>query len=105
MHGFGSIQQSRDGRCSFPFTNTGDAPLIIVQCRSSCGCLVPFWSHEPVPPGGTSTIDLRYDTSRTGRFTKTITVESNDRNDAIILLRITGTVLPDTTVKGKPPAR
>ena len=47
---------------SFKFTNTGKAPLIISECKSTCGCTVPEWPKEPIPPGGEGVIDVRFDT-------------------------------------------
>ena len=39
-HDFGSLLQGEVVSYSFHFTNTGNAPLIISQVTSSCGCTV-----------------------------------------------------------------
>lgn len=97
LHDFGSLPLGGDGRCTFLFTNTGDAPLVIESVRSSCGCLVPSWEHEPVPPGGSGEVRLRYDTRRIGGFNKSVTVTSNAMNAPILVLRIKGMVSPDSS--------
>lgn len=97
LHDFGSLPLAGDGRCAFVFTNTGDAPLVIQSVRSSCGCLVPAWDHEPVPPGGTGNVRLRYDTHRIGAFNKSVTVTSNAMNAPTLVLRIKGMVSPDSS--------
>lgn len=38
---YGEIQKGSDGIGYFEFTNTGDAPLVIKDVKSSCGCTVP----------------------------------------------------------------
>jgi Protein of unknown function (DUF1573) len=94
---FGTIPYAGNGSCTFTFTNTGDAPLIIETFRTSCGCLVPYWDQEPVLPGQKGKARLKYDTRRAGPFQKTATLQSNATNAPMVLLRIKGTVLADTT--------
>ena len=98
---FGTIPYAGNGTCSFTFTNTGDAPLIITSFRSSCGCLVPHWDQEPVLPGQKGKVRLKYDTRRAGPFQKTATLLSNATNAPMVLLRIKGTVLADTTTNDR----
>ena len=74
---YGTIEHKADGQREFVFTNTGDAPLIISQARGSCGCTVPTYSNEPIAPGATGKIGVKYDTNRIGKFTKTITLTTN----------------------------
>lgn len=103
---FGAIAYGSDGRCSFPFTNTGDAPLIIQSFQSSCGCLVPYWDREPVLPGASGKVSLLYDTRRAGRFRKSATLVTNDPERPRIVLSIRGEVLlPDTADSVQPRGR
>lgn len=98
VYDYGIIPFGSDGRCSFTFTNTGDAPLIINQFQSSCGCLVPYWDREPVLPGASGKVRLLYDTRRVGPFRKSATLTTNDPERPQIVLSIRGEVLPmDTT--------
>jgi Protein of unknown function (DUF1573) len=93
-HDYGTIEAGSDGHCTFTFTNTGTEPLIINRCMSSCGCVVPKCSAEPVLPGKTGEVIVLYDTKRVGPFTKSVTVHSNCVGTPMVVLRIKGTVVP-----------
>lgn len=103
---YGTIAFGSDGRCTFPFTNTGDAPLIIQGFQSSCGCLAPNWDREPVLPGASGKVSLLYDTRRAGPFRKSATLITNDPERPRIVLSIRGAVLlPDTAASDQPRGR
>lgn len=89
---YGTINQDTDGSREFKFTNVGKSPLVISNCRGSCGCTVPDCPKEPVMPGKNAVIKVHYDTHRIGAFTKTVTVESNAKNSPETL-KIHGTIL------------
>lgn len=74
-------------RCSFPFTNTGTAPLIIHQAFASCGCTIPTYTKEPIKPGEKGVVDVTYDGTDKfpGHFQKTITIRSNAVNEVVRL--------------------
>jgi len=74
---YGIIEKGSDGIRVFEFTNTGSAPLIISKVSSSCGCTIPNWSKDPVLPGKTGEIQVKYDTNRVNPIRKAITVISN----------------------------
>ena len=89
---YGEIEKGSDGVRIFEFTNTGDAPLIISDVKSSCGCTVPKKPDGPIGPGETSEIQVKYDTNRVGPIRKTITVYSN-ASEPIYSLKIKGKIL------------
>jgi hypothetical protein len=91
-HDFGTFQQGGDGSFDFEFTNTGAEPLVLTNVRSSCGCTIPSWPHDPIPPKGKEAIKVKYDTQRIGKFNKTITVTSNAGEEPIVL-KISGEVI------------
>jgi len=93
VHDYGKIEQHGDGACEFTITNTGSQPLIISNAKGSCGCTVPSWSREPIAPGATSTIKVKYDTKRIGLINKTVTITSNATNSPNAVVRIKGEVL------------
>ena len=70
-------------KCTFTFTNTGNAPLIINQAIASCGCTVPEYTKEPVAPGKTGTINVTYNGKGKfpGYFKKTITIRTNGKTE------------------------
>ncbi|MFT5738540.1 MAG: hypothetical protein ACJAU2_000451 [Maribacter sp.] len=74
---YGEITKGADGIRVFEFTNTGKAPLIISDVRSSCGCTIPKKPEDPIMPGKTGEIQVKYDTNRVGPIRKAITVISN----------------------------
>ena len=74
---YGTLDKGADGKRQFVFTNTGNEPLIISNCKGSCGCTVPSCPKEPIMPGETGEIEVKYDTQRVGSFTKAVTVTSN----------------------------
>jgi len=93
---YGVIEHNSDGARKFVFTNNGTEPLIIKNAKGSCGCTVPTWPREPIAPGATAEIGVKYATNRVGKFTKTITLTTNASKKPVIL-----------TIKGEvnPPAK
>lgn len=70
-------------KCTFTFTNTGNAPLIINQAIASCGCTVPEYTKEPVAPGKSGKINVTYNGKGKfpGFFKKTITIRTNGKTE------------------------
>jgi hypothetical protein len=94
---YGTVSKKKDnGVRSFEFTNTGDAPLIITNVLSTCGCTVPTKPEAPIMPGKTGKIDIKYNMAP-GPIRKTITVESNAVNHegGRVALKIKGEVIAD----------
>ena len=91
---YGTIENGEDGKRTFEFKNIGNAPLIFSRIFSSCGCTIPKKPEKPILPGESGSIQVEYDTKRTGLFQKAITVNSNAKTPNIIL-RIKGEVLPE----------
>lgn len=91
-HNYGTINKGGDGNCVFEFKNEGNEPLILSNVKASCGCTTPSWTKEPVMPGQTGQIKVRYNTNNVGGFTKTITVTSNAVDNPRVVLKIKGTV-------------
>lgn len=79
---FGTVKED-EGPLEHTFTiqNTGNAPLIIVSCDGSCGCISADWTRQPIAPGETGTIHLYYNPQGVnGMVVKTLNVISNARN-------------------------
>lgn len=85
-HDYGEVKQNGNGVCEFKYTNTGSVPLVLSKVRSSCGCTVPKWSKEPLMPGQSATITVKYNTSSVGPINKSITVESNAKTPRVRLM-------------------
>ena len=91
---YGTIENGDNGKKTFEFKNTGNSTLIFSRIFSSCGCTIPKKPEKPIQPGESGTIEVEYDTKRTGLFQKAITVNSNAKTPNVIL-RIKGEVLPE----------
>lgn len=89
---YGTIEKGSNGVRIFEFTNTGDAPLIISNVKSTCGCTVPKKPDGPIMPGQTGEISVKYDTNRVNPIRKTITVTSNAETPTIAL-KIKGLII------------
>jgi hypothetical protein len=75
---FGVADEGTVVKHVYKFTNTGSEPLIISNAKGSCGCTVPTWPKQPVPPGGKGEISVEFDTKgKPGRQTKQVTVTGN----------------------------
>ncbi len=93
-HDFGTIVQGTHQETIFKFTNTGDAPLIITDARSSCGCTVPQYpKNTPIAPGDTGELLVKFNGSGKNQVTKTVTVTANTEKGSEIL-RIKAFVTP-----------
>jgi len=89
---YGEIAQNSDGNRVFKFKNIGKSPIIISQVKGSCGCTVPTKPEEPIMPGETGEINVKYATNRIGPFSKTVTITSNAFEPTKVL-RVKGRVI------------
>lgn len=92
---YGTVTKEDDnGLRVFEFKNTGDAPLIIKEVKSTCGCTVPSWPKDPIAPGKSGKIEVKYNMGL-GPIRKTITVQSNASNytDGVVPLKLKGEVV------------
>ncbi|MDX1447051.1 DUF1573 domain-containing protein, partial [Lishizhenia sp.] len=77
LHDYGTIEHGGNGVYEFVFTNTGNQPLMISNAKGSCGCTVPSCPKEPIAPGASAEIKVKYDTNRVGPINKSVTITSN----------------------------
>ena len=63
IHDYGTIVQNADGLCHFTVTNTGNEPLIVSNCKGSCGCTVPKLSRDHLSPGQEAEIEIIFSSS------------------------------------------
>ncbi len=93
-HDFGTINRGTAQEAAFKFTNTGNAPLIITDAKSSCGCTVPNPPKGPIAPGETSELIVKFNGSGQNQITKTVTVTANTEKGSEII-RIKAFVNPN----------
>ncbi len=89
---YGVIEQNSDPLRTFNFKNEGNEPLQITNAKGSCGCTVPSYPKEPIFPGESGVIEVRYDTKRIGKFVKRVTLTTNEGGEPT-KLTIKGEVL------------
>lgn len=101
---FGTVMDGEKVKHTYKFKNTGNEPLIITSAKGSCGCTVPKWPSEPIPPGGSGQIDVEFDSKcKPGKQTKRVTVTANTV-PAQTFLNISGTVNKDPNAPEPAPA-
>lgn len=95
---FGSITQGEKVTHTFKFQNSGDADLVIVSAKGSCGCTVPEWPKEPIPAGGEGVINVVFNSEgKSGKQHKRVTVVANTE-PATTAVALKGDVIaPETT--------
>lgn len=75
---YGIIERNSDGVRKFNISNRGGQPLIISNCSGSCGCTVPTCPREPILPGKSAEISIKYATDRVGTINKQVNITTND---------------------------
>jgi len=91
---FGTVNEGDVVEGVFKVANKGKTDLIITDASASCGCTVPEWPKEAIKPGDSAEIKFSFNSSgRTGKQSKTITLQTNTANVKEIV-RISGTVTP-----------
>ena len=77
-YNFGQVTEGDIVEYSYRFKNTGSKPLVIINASASCGCTVPEKPEQPVLPGETGFIKVKFNSEhRVGQAHKTITITSN----------------------------
>lgn len=97
-HNFGTFNEGADSVCVFTVTNTGNQPLVIMGVSKPCGCTTPDYTKEPIMPGKSGTITVKYSSlDHPGKFIKSLQVRTNAPKQDTFTITITGDVLPKNT--------
>lgn len=101
IHDFGKVRSGSTVTEEFTLTNQGDAPLIIKELRSSCGCTKAIHGSREVPPQGQTKIVATFDTTgmRAGRKGRAVFVDSNDPQRPTVTLTLTADIVRDLVVE------
>ncbi|MFD2823961.1 DUF1573 domain-containing protein [Lacinutrix iliipiscaria] len=101
-HDFGEIEAKTQVETKFKYTNTGSAPLVITDIKSTCGCTVPKdWSKEPLAVGESGEFTVKFNGSGKNAVTKTITVTANTETGKETV-KIKAFVKPDPNAPATP---
>jgi outer membrane biosynthesis protein TonB len=77
-YNFGTVDAGEVVEHTYTFTNTGSEPLVISNAKGSCGCTVPDWPKEPVMPGQTGEIRVKFDSkNKNNAQKKKVTITAN----------------------------
>lgn len=68
--------------------NTGNAPLVIIDVNTSCGCITASFDKQPVKPGDETEIKLKVTPTEPGFLKKTVRITANI--DKPIIINIQG---------------
>jgi hypothetical protein len=90
---FGSISPGGKHSGGFKFTNKGKGVLRIGKIDSSCGCTVPKLTKMEYAPGESGEIKVEYSPGKSvGEARKTLTVATNDKDNASVTLTVAALV-------------
>ena len=75
---FKTVTEGPNAEHKFVFTNTGKAPLVIMNATASCSCTVPSFPKAPILPGKTGEVTVSFTTKgHIGPFIKDVYIQSN----------------------------
>lgn len=78
LHDFSIVHENEIVSYDFEFTNNGKTPLIITSANGSCGCTVPEFPHDAVPPGKSAIMKVTFNsTGKSGHQEKSVTIHAN----------------------------
>ncbi|MGB0521926.1 MAG: DUF1573 domain-containing protein [Flammeovirgaceae bacterium] len=90
---FGDIQQGDVVEHTFKFKNVGEVPLLITDTQVTCGCTTPEFTKEPVAPGESGEILVKFNSAgKSGNTSKNVTINANVEGGRSII-RITTNIL------------
>lgn len=84
-HDFGPQKRYATVEHKFTFTNRGEAPLVIKSHETSCHCTSALYGLEPVMPGESGGVTVRYDATKVGVFYRKVTLHTNAGSVALVI--------------------
>lgn len=83
---FGKMHEGEAASHEFRFTNNGKAPLLIANAAGTCGCTVPDYPHEPVAPGQSAVISVKFNSAgKIGLQNKSVNIYTNSKKGTHVL--------------------
>lgn len=78
---FGFVKKGDIVTLEFNFTNTGNQPAIISEAKAECSCTTVDFPKQPIPPGQSAKIIVKFDTKSTyDRQDRIVEILSNTKN-------------------------
>jgi len=92
---FGVVHGSAVVESTVTLHNRGEAPLTITKVFSTCGCLVAKPSDDPIQPGDSVKLTIRFDPrSRIGAYTGSVFIRTDSRRTPECQVKVTARVEP-----------
>jgi len=93
VYDFGRVEEGTFVLHTFLVKNSGDETLKILKVWTSCGCTAANTGKRELLPGDSTTIKVRFNTKGyRAKTTKAIFIKSNDPENSIFVLKLTGFV-------------
>jgi len=94
VYDFGTVNEGDIVETSFAVTNSGKSDLVITDAKVTCGCTVPVWPKEPIKPGETKEVKVKFNTrGKHNRQQKNITLITNTESGREVVT-LKGSVTP-----------
>lgn len=101
VYDFGTLLEGETAVHTFVIENAGNAPLVIEDIKTTCGCTTADYTRGKIAPGAEGGVTLQVSTKGYGgkKINKSATVVTNDPKIKGVTLRMTGnvTVFADIT--------
>jgi uncharacterized protein DUF1573 len=90
---FGKALPAKTLRKEFTLSNFGDAPLVIENVSTTCGCTAALASDTKLAPGSSTVLRVTLETrSYSGKLERQVLVRSNDPKTPILTVKVSATV-------------
>lgn len=104
-HDFGEIENGTPVETTFTYTNSGKAPLVVSNIKSTCGCTVPQgWSKDPLAPGESSSFTVKFNGKGANKISKSVTLTTNTEKGKEIV-KVSAFIKPDPNAPQKAAAK
>ena len=94
-HDFGTINEGDIVETVFKFTNNGKSELIITSAKATCGCTVPEWPKEPIMPGKSGEIKVKFNSKRKPNLQQKVVTLVTNTVEGKEIIRIKAMVIPE----------
>ncbi|RKU33244.1 hypothetical protein C6499_01825 [Candidatus Poribacteria bacterium] len=93
IHDFGAIPQLEAVEHTFTIKNVGQQPLDILEVNPSCTCEKVDLKEKMIPPGGQTSLDVRYRGSTNGGKTRVaVYLKTNDPDEPEVVVSLVGVI-------------
>jgi hypothetical protein len=92
-YNFGDVWQGNEVKCAYKLFNEGEADLVILKQKTTCGCAVAKPVNGSIAPGTSKTLDVTFSVgNRMGAISKKILLFTNDPQQPQVVLTVSANV-------------